>query len=561
MQLQCHPSSKVNRLAAVTVEKMMSNVLEKRNHHTKAALAVGMVVALTACGGGNDYASETTVSPAVENVSVNLSDQEQTLYALGANDEAIASHIAVELDGEPEDEKPAPVEPVITPQDGLVEAYAAAIAPTVYTPAQIRAAYKMPAMASLADQGAGQTIYIVSAFHNPTLIADLNRFNEKYGLPGCTFVPISVGPATALPPAPKTGCTISQVVSKMSKVTDVEASKIAYNVSYARESALDVQWAHATAPMARIVVIESLNSFVNELAAGVRMANAMGPGVVSMSFCAGEGSWTEPFNANFKGNGMLYFAAGGDRGAVANWPATSPEVIAVGGTSLQYTGSDRVEETWGLTGGAFSAYFAQPTYQSTVTIASVVTSKWSSQVGVRARASSDVAFNADPKTGQVVVFTQPEMVTETRISYNVSTKKAIVTTFTSVNYGTWFAQQSTSLVNVPNATGANTISGTTKKVSPETTAWYKMGGTSIGTPQWAGIAAIANAHRAEQGKSSLSNIHSALYSMATDGSFNDVTVGSNGSAAWANAASGYDVPTGLGTPNVTTLLPKLVALN
>lgn len=539
----------------------MSNVLEKRNHLTSIALAAGLVVALTACGGGGDYASnETTDTPSVGNTTVTVAATEDELYALGADSEAEANHIAIELDGEPEDEKKT-TEPQLPTEEGFVEAYAAAIAPAVYTPAQIRAAYKMPAMASLADQGAGQTIYIVGAYHNPTLIADLNRFNAKYGLPGCTVVPIAVGPTKALPAAPKTGCTISQVVSTMGKVADVNASKIAYNVNYARESALDVQWAHATAPMARIIVIESLNSFANELAGGVRMANAMGPGVVSMSFCAGEGSYTEPYNPYFKTDGMLYFAAGGDRGAVANWPATSPDVIAVGGTSLQYTTGDRVEETWAKTGGAFSAYFAQPTYQSTVTIASVVTSRYSSQAGTRARASSDVSFNADPNTGQVVVFTQPAMKTEVRINYNVGSKRAGITTITAIDYGTWFAQQSATLTNVLNATGANTVSGTTVKSTSESTVWFKMGGTSIGTPQWAGIAAIANAHRAEQGKPTLSKIHSQLYALHNDVSFNDITVGKNGSYTWAAAGAGYDVPTGLGTPNVSTLLPKLVAFN
>ena len=377
----------------------------------------------------------------------------------------------------------------------------------VHTPADIRRAYGMPSLskATPEDLGAGQTIYIIGAYNNPNLLSDLAAFNSSFGLPQCTEVKIPVNSYDALPPAPTDKCTISVVYGDMYRTLMKETPPV-YNRTWAVESALDVQWAHATAPLARIVVIESLNNFVNSFADGLKLANRLGPGVVSMSWVAGElPTYTEKYETFFRGTGMTYFAAAGDFGTQANWPATSPSVIAVAGTSLKVTATGRTETAWSKSGAGYSAYFKAPAYQTSLSGPAGVTGRYSTTPGVRARASGDVAFNADPLTGQYVYFTPKGGVG----------------------------------------------------------SWYSYGGTSIGTPQWAGITAAANAHRAKAGLGTLGKFHDRLYTYYGPsiggyvGTFSDVSVGANGTASWCNSTYGWDVPTGWGTPNVSQLLGAL----
>jgi hypothetical protein len=194
---------------------------------------------------------------------------------------------------------------------------------------------------------------------------------------------------------------------------------------------------------------------------------------------------------------MSYLAATGDSGSGVSWPAVSPNVVGVGGTSLTYGGGARSETTWSRTGGGISAYTATPAYQSNAVPG----------VGILAhRAVADVAFNADPATGQFVAVLPP---------------------------GTASA------------------------------SWVSAGGTSLSTPQWAGLVAVANAIRAQVAKAPLGAPHALLYGAigSTPGSyaaaFADVATGANGSCATCAAKTGYDTPTGLGTPNASALLASL----
>lgn len=374
-----------------------------------------------------------------------------------------------------------------------------------YTPAQIRAAYALPALpvagstptpAQLAQLGAGQTIYIVDAQHDPNAAAELSTFNQKFGLPACAVTSIAPNATLPLPAAPASGCSFSVVYSTSSG--GMTASAPAYDSGWATEIALDVQWTHATAPYARIILIEAPDASVNSLSAAVSLANAMGPGVVSQSFGAAEGSWTASFDSVFTAANMTYLAAAGDAGAEVEWPAVSTHVVAVGGTSLTYTGSGpRSEVVWSGTGGGVSQYVATPAYQTQPVVG----------LGPPAhRAVTDVSFNADPSTGQYVA------------------------------------------VMPQGSTSAN---------------WMSIGGTSLSTPQWAGILAIANAMRAQNAQALLGSPHAALYQLAThSGSyasdFLDVLQGADGSCATCTAGTGYDLPTGLGTPNVSSLLTALI---
>ncbi len=393
--------------------------------------------------------------------------------------------------------------------DGTVAPLASTSVATTYTPAQIRAAYGMPTLqsasltptaAQAAQQGAGQTLYIVDAMHDPNAAAELAAFSAKFGLPSCS--PKAIAATAALPIAAPTlteGCSLSIVYS--TPAGGMTATAPAYNAGWATEIALDLQWAHATAPRARIVLIEAADASLNALLGAVKLANAMGAGAVSMSFGGSEGTWTSQVDPAFAASGMTYLAATGDSGSAVSWPAVSPNVIAVGGTSLSYSGSgSRSESTWSRTGGGISAYTATPAYQS-IKVPGMGT--------MPRRAVADVAFNADPSTGQFVAVMTP----------------------------------GSSVVN-----------------------WLSAGGTSLSTPQWAGLVAIANAMRVQANKPLMGASHALLYTQiatvpgAYAAAFADVAVGANGTCATCAAKSGYDIPTGLGTPNVTAFLSSALGL-
>jgi len=388
--------------------------------------------------------------------------------------------------------------------EGLAAPMATGAVVATYSPAQIRAAYGLPALppsgstltaAQAAQFGAGQTIYIVNAQHNPNAAAELAAFNQKFGLPACTSRTVAAGSALPLPAASPTSCEFAVVYSTAAGAQTNTAP--AYNAGWATEIALDVQWAHATAPLARIVLIEAPDASVNSLAAAVKLANAMGPGVVSMSFGAAEGSWTASMDGAFSGTGMSYLAATGDSGAAVSWPAVSSKVLAVGGTTLSYSGTTRSEVGWSGTGGGVSAFTAAPSYQ-TVAVPGLGS--------VTRRSVADVAFNADPNSGQYVAVMGP---------------------------------------------GSSTVN------------WISAGGTSLSTPQWAGLLAVANARRSLSGKGPLGAPHALLYGALASvpgtyaASFADITTGRNGSCSSCAAKAGYDAMTGLGTPYAAGLLAGL----
>jgi subtilase family serine protease len=392
----------------------------------------------------------------------------------------------------------------MAPDGTALAPMAATTAVVTYTPAQIRAAYGLPALASTtssvtsaqaAQQGAGQTIYLIDAYSDPNVAAELASFDAKFGLPGCTPLAISTSAALPLAAAPTTGCTLSIVYSTM--LGAVTTTAPAYNSGWAMEIALDVQWAHATAPFARIILIEAPDNSMTSLTSAVQLANQFGPGVVSQSFGSPESSGSSSFDAIYSAANMTYLASTGDAGAAVNWPAVSAHVLAAGGTSLVYGGTGaRTETVWSGTGGGVSAYVATPAYQSLAV------------PGLGAlthRGVADLAFNADPNTGQYL---------------------AIIT---------------------PGATSAT---------------WYSGGGTSIASPQWAGILAAANALRAQDTLAPLGASQPTLYGLGLQAAsyanaFLDVTKGSDGTCTTCDAGVGYDLPTGLGTPNVASLWAAL----
>ncbi len=382
---------------------------------------------------------------------------------------------------------------------------AAGTSVAVYSPAQIRAAYGLPALPALtaaltpaqaASLGAGQTIYVIDAYNDPNAAAELAAFNTQFGLRPCTTKAISATAALPLPAASTSACEFSVVYA--TAAGGMTSAAPAYNSGWASEIALDVQWAHATAPLARIVLIEATDAS-NGLIGAINLANAMGPGIVSMSFGGPESyGYTASVDASFSKTNMTYLAATGDNGAGVSWPAVSANVVAVGGTTLSYSGTGtRSEVAWSGTGGGISLYTQTPAYQ---------TSAVPGLGSVAHRAVADVAFNADPASGQYVA------------------------------------------VMSLGATAAS---------------WYSFGGTSVATPQWAGIVAIANATRLLNSKPLLGAPHSILYGQISTvpgtyaSSFADVSKGTDGTCATCSAKAGYDTLTGLGTPNAASMLATL----
>lgn len=348
---------------------------------------------------------------------------------------------------------------------------------TTYTPAQINNAYGSDDImfGSVKGDGTGQTIAIVIAYDAPNIASDLAFFNSTYGLPNTDG----------------TGGTLLTVAKPQGAP--------AYNAGWAQESTLDVQWAHAIAPGAHILLVEAKSNSFSDLLGAVDYARSQpGVSVVSMSWGSTEFSSETSYDYHFTtpaGHaGVSFVASAGDTGAVTSYPAASPNVLSVGGTTLTTTGSAGTyngETTWTSSGGGISAYEAKPSYQSSVTQSSTK------------RTTPDVSLVANPSTGVAVYFTGS------------------------------------------NGSGS----------------WYTFGGTSISAPQWAGLVAIVNQGRAIEGLGSLdgrTQLLPAIYNLpASD--FHDITQGTAGSGQSAlSAGPGYDLVTGRGSPYANLVVPHLV---
>lgn len=214
--------------------------------------------------------------------------------------------------------------------------------------------------------GYRQAIAIVDAYNDPTLQTDMNSFTSLMGLPSCTTA---------------NGCLV--------KATPQGTP--GYNSLWASEISLDVQWAHAVAPGAKIVLVETTSNSWSNLLAGVDYA-ATYPGVhqVSMSWAGSEFSAESSYDAHFNASGVSFFASSGDSGHKVLWPAASPFVVGTGGTSLKVDSSGNVlnETAWGGSGGGISTYEPEPSYQSGFGVGS----------GGK-RGVPDVSYDSDPTTG------------------------------------------------------------------------------------------------------------------------------------------------------------------
>jgi subtilase family serine protease len=342
---------------------------------------------------------------------------------------------------------------------------------SAFTPTQIRHAYGFD---KVTNQGAGQTIGIVDAYDDANAEADLGVFSKRFGLPTCSTA---------------NGC--------FAKVYQT-SRKPAANANWAVEVSLDVQWAHAIAPQARIVLVEASTNNLSDLLASVDVAVRHGASAVSMSWTSSEISGERNLDNHFVASGVTFVAASGDTGFGVAYPATSPDVVAVGGTSLQLdaNGNYRSETAWSGSGGGQSVYEYEPLMQSQFPIPD-------DSRGMRG--TPDVAYNANPGTGYAIY----------------------------------------------DSMGISGASG-----------WFQVGGTSAAAPQWASLVVIANSMRATLRKTNLTSANGALYTAAKGRvpNFNAVNSGTNGSCGqMCDATVGFDYVTGLGTPQASALIQALVS--
>jgi subtilase family serine protease len=373
-----------------------------------------------------------------------------------------------------------------------------------YGPDQIRAAYGVQPLLDQGFDGRGRTIGIVDAYGSPTLAADVATFDALWGLPAADLTvktPFGIDPTT---PSNASG--------------------------WAGETSLDVQWAHAVAPGAKIVlVVAKSNDDKDILDATEWLAANTAADVLSQSYGEAE-QCMDPtqfarqhrvFDA-MSAKGITLFASSGDQGAgiptctkgapeyfkAASTPASDPDVTGVGGTTLHADGTSgayQSESTWNESalfgdavagGGGVSVAFPRPDFQAPFV------------KDTHAREVPDVSYNAAVFNGVIVV---------------------------------------------------------------EGGKFFRFGGTSAGSPQWAALTAITD----QIAGGRVGQINKTLYKLAktpqASSYFHDIADGSNNSVpnfladettpttpiTGFTAVPGYDMATGLGTPIASNLLPAI----
>jgi len=360
-----------------------------------------------------------------------------------------------------------------------------------YTPLQIQGAYGVSTGGStyndninflgIKGDGAGQTIALIDAGDDSNFVSTsdpnydasaLHVFDQEFGLPD--------------PPS----------FQKYDQYGNPGGTGV--DLGWDGEIALDVEWAHAMAPAANIILVEGYSSTFSDLGTAAKTAGTiLGASVVSQSFggyleAAGDGAFEQYLDQTYyapalaSNPGLTFLAATGDGGAFSGplYPAISPLTVGAGGTSLYTNGNTWTNETgWSGSGGGISNTYPAPSFQQAVT-------------GYSARTNPDISLVADPSTGLSVY-------------------------------------------------------------SPNNGGWLLVGGTSAATPTWAGLISIADQGRTLLGGQPLNGPNqtlSGLYS-AIDytNNYHDITVGNNGFPA----GPGYDLVTGIGSPRAEGIIPYL----
>lgn len=315
--------------------------------------------------------------------------------------------------------------------------------------------------------GGSKAIAIVDAYDYPTALADLNKFSTQFGLPAMTTSTFKV-----LFAGGTGGCA---------------GTDPGNDPGWETEQALDIEWAHAMAPGAKIYLVEAASSLISDLLAAEDCASktvaAAGGGEVSNSWGGTEFPTETSDDSHFVKSTVVFFASTGDSPGT-QWPSVSPNAVAVGATTTARVnttgttfGNFAGEVTWDGGGGGLSQYEPRPSYQS------VLPSAPHRQV-------PDVAADANPNTG------------------------------------VWVYDN-------------NATTGC---------CWYVIGGTSVSTPTWAGVVNHAG-HFAGSSNAELTTIYNA-YNTATTyaADYNDISVGLCSFYDGSKAVLKWDACTGVGSP-------------
>jgi len=249
----------------------------------------------------------------------------------------------------------------------------ATVLPAGMSPAQLRSAYNV-ANISLS---ANRTIAIVDAYDDPNIFSDLTKYSQTFNIqPTISQCPASSGTA-AVP--------CFQKVNQRGTSTPPSA-----NASWSLEIALDVESAHAMCPQCSILLVEADSPSIANLMAAIDRAVTMGAKIVSNSYGGSEFSGETAQDSHFNKPGVAFTFSSGDSGYGAEYPAASPYITAVGGTTLNMSGLTRTSETaWSAAGSGCSVY--EP-----------LTSSQTSDSVCAHRKITDVSADADPATGAAV---------------------------------------------------------------------------------------------------------------------------------------------------------------
>lgn len=236
--------------------------------------------------------------------------------------------------------------------------------------------------------GGARAIAIVDAYDDPNAYADLQDFSAQFGV--ATITPASFQVVYA----PFGGATPGSCTGPATQPSSAAPT------GWDLEESLDIEYAHAMAPEAKLYLVEAQSNYNQDLLCAVSVASnlvhAAGGGEVSMSWGEGEFAGEATIDPLFTTPNVVYFASAGD-GPGTIWPSVSPNVVAVGGTSLDTnpnTGNFIWETVWQDGGGGPSAYESRPAYQNGIR----------GIVGSR-RGTPDVAADANPNTGVWVLDT------------------------------------------------------------------------------------------------------------------------------------------------------------
>jgi subtilase family serine protease len=322
--------------------------------------------------------------------------------------------------------------------------------PSGYGPADIQAAYGLPAAGTATPSG--PTVAIVDAYNDPTAESDLAVYRSHYGLPACT-----------------TGNGCFKKVSQTGSTTSLPKT----DAGWATEISLDLDMVSAACPNCKILLVEANSASFANLGTAVSYAAKPVNGVSAISNSYGGSDTTQI--AAYNQPRIAITASTGDAGYGVESPASFPTVIAVGGTSLTKSGGTYAEKAWSGAGSGCSTLNTKPA--------------WQSGTSCTGKANADVSAVADPNTGVAV--------------------------YDSTRY-------------------------------QGRSGWQVYGGTSASSPIIGSVYALGGNHGYD---------YPGQYTWSTTGGLHDVTSGSNGSctpAVWCTAGTGWDGPTGLGTPNGTS---------